>query len=430
MSNSLAVATVTATLQNMLTSVAKRAITGASASVGRPQEIQVDPNNGASTPRVNIYLYQATPNPDLRNADLPARRPDGTLVERPKAALDLHYLFSYYGDEGLQEPERLMGEVVAFFHSQPVITKDRMEAAIADALNNIDPNHYLKDSDLPDQIEKVRLTPIAMNLEELSKLWSVFFQTKYTLSTAYRASVVLVENRDESPQQALPVQAANVYAVTFQHPKIQKITALTGQDDPIFFDSTIVIAGSQLRGPITRVRIAGSDQTPDPQKTLATRIEIPLPAGLSAGVQPLQIVHKHMMGTPPVEHDGVESNVFPFVLRPKIVVDTPSVSDGKVKLTFTPLVKKDQRVVLFLNQLNALPGDTPLAYSFKAPKDNGITDPLIKETDKITFEASGVANGVYLVRVQVDGAESTLTYETNPASPDYMKYTGPTVTFT
>jgi hypothetical protein len=221
---------------------------------------------------------------------------------------------------------------------------------------------------------------------------------------------------------------ANVYAITFQHPNIEKVEDTTNADAPIFFDSSIVITGSQLRGPITKVRIAGRNETPNPHKTLANRIEIPLPTGLSAGVQPLQVVHQHMMGTPETLHDGVESNVFPFVLRPKIAVDVATVTDGKITLTFQPNVTKDQRVVLFLNQSNAAPGDTPSAYTFDAPPNNGITDPLVNETNKITFPTSGVDNGAYLVRVHVDGAESMLTVETNQASPDYMKYIEPKVT--
>ena len=42
-----------------------------------------------------------------------------------------------------------------------------------------------------------------MNLEELSKLWSVFFQTPYALSIAYQASVVLIEP-DLEPIDAAP----------------------------------------------------------------------------------------------------------------------------------------------------------------------------------------------------------------------------------
>ena len=47
--------------------------------------------------------------------------------------------------------------------------------------------------------------PISLELEELSKLWSVFLRVPYDLSIAYRASVVLI-SADVSPQVALPVR--------------------------------------------------------------------------------------------------------------------------------------------------------------------------------------------------------------------------------
>ena len=46
---------------------------------------------------MNIYLYQAVPNVALRNADLPTRASGGDLVQRPVAALDLNYLFTFSG---------------------------------------------------------------------------------------------------------------------------------------------------------------------------------------------------------------------------------------------------------------------------------------------------------------------------------------------
>jgi hypothetical protein len=42
-------------------------------------------------------------------------------------------------------------------------------------------------------IERIKLTPLTLSLEDLSKLWSVFFQVPYALSIAYEASVVLIE---------------------------------------------------------------------------------------------------------------------------------------------------------------------------------------------------------------------------------------------
>ncbi len=52
-----------------------------------------------------------------------------------------------------------------------------------------------------------------LNLEELSKLWSVFFQTAYKLSMAYIANLVLIEADAETPRPTLPVRSRNIYAI-------------------------------------------------------------------------------------------------------------------------------------------------------------------------------------------------------------------------
>ena len=49
----------------------------------------------------------------------------------------------------------------------------------------------------------MRFTPFAMSTEEISRLWTAF-QTNYRLSTAYEASVVLIDSTRPAPSP-LPV---------------------------------------------------------------------------------------------------------------------------------------------------------------------------------------------------------------------------------
>src|SRR5262249_39700964 len=141
-----------------------------------------DAGNGEQqAPLVNVYLYQVTPNAAYTNTDLPARRSDGTLVKRPQTALDLHYLFTFHGNEDQLEPQRLLGAVASVLHSQPFLSRD----AILKAGQFFG---FLADSGLENQVERIRFTPTALSLEEFSKLWSVFFQVEYNLSAAYQAS--------------------------------------------------------------------------------------------------------------------------------------------------------------------------------------------------------------------------------------------------
>ncbi|MDD5094795.1 MAG: DUF4255 domain-containing protein [Dehalococcoidia bacterium] len=419
MSNHLAIAAATSTFSQLLGEAA-RVIDEAKVTIGRPKE---------GTPTgINLFLYQVSPNQALRNADLVTRRSDGTLAQRPQAALDLHYLLTFYGAESKLEPQILMGSAVSLLHSRPILTREMIRTEIERCLTE-DPHHYLATADLADQIEKVRFTPDALNLEELSKLWSVFFQIPYALSVAYTASVVLIEAQ-ESPQMALPVRARDIYAIPFRQPVIEKIEAEGGASLPILADSTIMVNGQRLQGDPTKVRMGEVEVTIDPTDVANTvsdiRIKLNLGSALFAG-QPLragvlgmQIVHPMMMGSPKVEHSGVESNAKPFVLQPSVTAT--SIGASELTLSLSPKVGKSQRVVVLLNEFQA--SGTPSAYIIKAPSNNGITDPNVADTDSITFSLAGIELGQYLVRVQVDGAQSPLTVDPDPNNP---RYVGPKV---
>ena len=98
MSNHLAIATVTAALGQIAQSAAESAVSGTALRFGRPPQAATDDK------QINIYLYQVGPHAGLRNADLPSRDATGKLSGRPRAALVLHYLISFYGVEQTQSP--------------------------------------------------------------------------------------------------------------------------------------------------------------------------------------------------------------------------------------------------------------------------------------------------------------------------------------
>jgi hypothetical protein len=418
MSNFLAIATATATLSQLLQDAAGEAVTGATVTTRRPEA-----PNGAEEAHVNLYLYQVTPNAAWRNADLPTRRSDGGLSQRPQAALDLHYLLSFFGDELQLVPQRLLGGVVRTLHARSVLTREMIRKAI-DTLVSADPTHFLQHSDLAEQVELIKFSPIPLNLEELSKLWSVFFQTPYTLSVAYQGTVVLIES-EEMPHKALPVRKRKLYVLPFNHPVIERLLNAeveedAGADPRITMASILVIQGRQLRGQITHVRI-GSVLAPPPPLTITdTRISLPLASltALRAGVQSVQVVHDIPMGEPEVPHRGVESNVAAFVLSPTITPTISAISSvvengialfsATVTVTFAPSVGRTQRLRLLLNEFNAPNTRPPRDYSFTAPKDNGITNPNQADTASVAFSISRVLAGEYLVRAQVDGADSVL----------------------
>jgi Pvc16 N-terminal domain len=390
---------VTAALQDVLQPAVSQAVGLAKVGFSRP-----DASN-QQTPLVNIYLYQVTPNAAYRNADLPTRRPDGSLVQKPQVALDLHYLFTFHGNDDQLEPQRLLGAVSTALNAQPLLSTQN----IVNATSHFS---FLSKSNLADQIERVKFTPTSLSLEEFSKLWSVFFQIEYSLSAAFQASVVLMES-DDTPREALPVLGRNLYVSTFRSPSIDRVISQAGPDAPITAGSTLLIQGQQLRGgDATLVLMEGVERVPT--AITDTMITLPLPANVHAGVQGLQVIQKKNMGTPPAAHRGFESNVAPFVLRPTIGVTSAvaSVSGGTdVVLNLTPNIGIGQRAVLLLDNL---PGD---------PVRSFMSQPVVSAADssQIIINIHGVPAGKYLVRVQIDGAESLLTTTANV-------FSGPTVT--
>lgn len=196
MSNALAIATVTAALAQIVREAVQSEsiqLSGADVSIGQPDGTPLD------GPRVRLFLYQISPNAALRNNDLPTRSANGNLTKRPTVALDLHYLLAFYGDERALEPQRMLGAAVRDIHAQPVLTQQMIEDVITSASYP-----YLAQSNLTDAVEQVKFTPLPLSLEELSKIWSVFFQTTYALTIAYQASVVLIES-EENVHTVLPV---------------------------------------------------------------------------------------------------------------------------------------------------------------------------------------------------------------------------------
>ena len=412
MSNHLAVATVTGALHTQLLN-ATALVPGASVTTTRPNGSAANPN-----PAINIYLYQVIPNAAYRNADLPTRRSDGQLAQRPQAALTLHYLLSFLGDETTLEPQRLLGAAVRQLHAHPLITAQDITQTIA----NPPYDAVLPASNLADQVDVVRVTPLGYSLEELSKLWSIFFQSPYVLSVAYQASVVLIES-DDAPRSALPVQSRNLYVVPFRHPTIERVVAQAGENAPILSASTLVIEGKQLRGEVTTIVIGGAEFAPAPANVAPERITLAVPAGLRPGVQALQVTQPILMGLPPpgTPHRGFESNVATFVLRPQI--------NAPVVLTMVPdpqggaplpalqvgtdlIIGRNQRLVLLLNSTTAVNG---AAFGFLAP-------PRSSDSSSLAIAIANVPAGQYFVRLQVDGAESVIDLDTT--SPSF----GPTVT--
>lgn len=167
----------------------QRAISSASSPVSHALVTTTRPDKQEQTdsPRVNVYLFHVQPSAALRNIDLPTMMGDRS-ISQPTLALDLYYLFSFYGSNNRSklESQLLMGLTMGALHARPFIEPSELDSILGDGA----------------AYHEVALSVETMSIHELSRLWQTFPQVPLVLSTAYRATTVLIsEDVDLDPAQ-------------------------------------------------------------------------------------------------------------------------------------------------------------------------------------------------------------------------------------
>lgn len=422
MSNQYALATVTAALKDALEATVKKVVGNAKVRIGRPEAVE----GHAMAPNVNLFLYQVKPNRSLRNEFQPVRGRDGRLLERPCVAVDLDYLLSFYGDSDKFEPELMAAEAVRFMESRPILTRKFLEKTINKNSATIGK------SDLHKSLETVKTTPITMDLEELSKLWSIFFQVPYCLSIAYRCSYIIVE-ADEQGSPALPVTRPVISPLPVSKVDIQKVEAAASPTMPIVWGSGLRIRGRGLAHPGLTIRIGAKKVALPSDAVQPEQIVFPLtPASflgdeLPAGLHTLQAVEPPPHGVP--HHLNRTTEPVPFALRPTLTLASDAVTSapengtasGKIKVQFSPRVAKGQSVQLFLEEVV---DRDPRNYILSP---DPVPDASFPKTDLI-FSFTKIKRATYLVMSQVDGVYSAPMIETDATRPDAGQIKGPKAT--
>jgi hypothetical protein len=407
--NHQSVATVTAMLSQLVQGYAAAAIEGATVTMQRPDAVSVG-GTDAITNRVNLFLFQVAFDPARRNDDLATRDSAGRVLQRPKVSLELHYLLSFYGDESTLAPQRMMAAVVAGLHARPLLTMERAAAFVQANQTAGEPFDYLADSRLAEQGSDVRLVPAALNLEELSKLWSVFFQVPYALSCAYKAAVVVVE-ADEAARSVLPVREP-VVAVTGDHAPIA-IAAVRPQDgtptSPVFANTVLAVTGSGFTGSALVAQVDGASVSLAPDSAIAASVDLSAYT-LQPGPHLLAIARTR----------GASSAPWGLIVRPRIAsvsaatVTLDGASVAGIRVTTPDTVGSSQRVQLLLERLSPTRASARL-------------DAIERSAAGSVVEAlrGNLAAGTWLVRLSVDGAESVLETSGTP-----LTYSGPTLVLT
>jgi hypothetical protein len=386
-SNFLAVATVTAALQRVLQRSVEADVAGAKVLTERPDATKTGPV-------VNMFLYEVQPNASLRNADLPTRRNDATVVQRPCIALDLHYLLTFHGNDKELEPQRLLGSTVRTLHARPLVTRALVQAVVAAAGGGQPEHPALAGTDLADAAELPRMAPLPLDLEELSRLWSVFFQTPYVLSAAWSATPVLIDSSETALLPA-PVITPVLGVSPLRRPRIERVEVADEPSAPLTAGTTWRITGTQLRGDHTLVRIGGVDVSIVSATATQLDVEADPVAALRAGSVAVEVKHRALLGEPAEPRGDIASTVRTVRLAPRVLSATADADI--VTVTIDVPVRVPQRVALRLL--------APATGAVERLLPVGDRD---ADTTSVTAPRGDVSGGDYAVVVSVDRVDSPL----------------------
>ncbi len=427
MSNSLSIAAVTATLRKLIDDQIKAdpAPTDTEVTTQPPDKVPDNPGN-----LINIFLYQTSLNGAWRNADMPGVKRGETALS--PLGLDLYYLVTAYSkneDKPQPDSHQLLGRAMSILHDHPVLSADDIKAALPPSGGGgID----VDDFDLYDQIERVRITPRPMTLDDISKLWMMFQGVKYRISAAYQVSVVLIESKRPA-KTPLPVTQrgqgdTGVSAqgnLTSPFPTLMALAFPAALQPSLQPGEVLRLAGHHLDGDRLRVhfdnpRLAAPLILPDPSDPALPAPTSAGPAEVSVNVpdQPLFWVAGFYSVNVVVERDAdpVNStrttNPLFFSLAPKILNFSPPSSpapagDFTVTVVCDPEVRPAQRVSLLF-------GDREIT-----------ADEHLTQIDTLTFQVTNVGPasvGKYFLRLRVDGVDSLLLdYTKTPPEFDQTK---------
>jgi hypothetical protein len=408
MSNTLAIAAVTATLRNLMAQGVTRD-PELEDTVVTTLPLDKARRDTDTTNQLNVFLYHAIPNGAWRNWDLPQQVKAGE-TGFPPLALNLYYMLTAYGrdnDSGQPFSHHVLGRAMRVLHDHPLLGRNEIRTAL---VNN----------DLHNQVERIRFTWQPLSVDDLSKLWTGF-QSQYRLSVAYEAAVVLIESARAS-KAPLPVLTRGekddgVIAqpdlipsfptidgiLTPRQPSIQKEENGVAQQPVVEMGDTITVVGHHFNSGQITARFKNPLLTnpiqiqAEPGRTydrLRVAIQNGPQAPWIAGVFTVDLeVLTQREGT--TEQVKRTTNEVSLSLAPTITTTLPMAitrvnGNATVNLRCSPAVRPEQRVALLFGD-REVPAEAHPAT-----------------TNDLTFTIRDVETGTYLIRLRVDGTDSIL----------------------
>lgn len=406
MSNSLAIAATTASVRNLLL----RLIPMRDAELADLEVTTQPPDiarKGITKSQANLFLYQTVVNGAWRNMDMPRQvRPGETGT--PPLALNLHYLITTFGRGEADNDvisHRVLGGAMSVLHDHMLLSPDDIRMAVAD-------------NDLAEQFERLRITPLSLSAEEMSRLWTTF-QTPYRVSAGYEVTVVLIDSR-KPVRASLPVLRRGevnrgVIAVPGATAVLKEVRYSRSQSAARLGED-ITLVGEQLGGAdtvlrFTSLRLKAPVEFPLGTSAVGDEIDFHLPdpsedAAALARWAPGFYIVAHMLKR--VGSPALVSNAVAFALAPQIKLSSNTAPVGAViNLTCEPRIVPGQQVLLLFGDLQLEPD------SSTSPVD--ATQPT-----QLTFTVPGVEAALYTLRLRVDGVDSSpMVYVGDPPVPSF-----------
>jgi hypothetical protein len=415
MSSPLAIAAVTAALKDLLNDgLLNHDLSGIGSFTVTAQPPDRITTGTTENNQLNVFLYQVTPNLGWRNADLPSRDGNWGRLSNPPLALDLHYLLSAYGAQDMNA-EVLLGYAMHLLHENPVLSRQQLRTVLGapfavDGTILPGPFGALSALDLADQVELIKIVPVFLSAEDLSKLWTAM-QARYRPSMAYMVSVVLIQSSggakiappvlargadDRGPiSHATPAPTLNSV-----RPALSPHLPAARLGDDLLVSGAIANRGGTITAQFDNLRLGITLQLPLTAGASASQLSTHLPSV----DEDAQAMTDWGVGVYTVSARIAEPNLpafltngVPLALAPRITVNPLNAIPGTVSLSVTcePRLRQAQEAGarLLFGSGEVLP------TSITTPADP--TEPTTLE-----FTIDDVGADDYLVRLRVDGIDS------------------------
>ena len=356
MSDAKAIAAVTDALVGILQPQLTAEVTGALVTTVPPDQMAEKDGDW-----LNLFLYQTAIEAAWRNEDPPGVRPGEEGW--PALPLSLRYLMApHAGNADGQIAQRMLGSAMRALHDHPVLGAQELDDALSGN-------------------ERIRITPVALSVDELSKLWTTF-QAPFRPCAAYQVGVILIESRrpTRSPAPVLERHGAAEIGTTPPIPTVESVIPPRAQPSALIGD-VVVLRGHDL-GDTQSLEISHR-RLPAPvlapiQSATPEAVEFVVPAGLPAGPCWVRTL-------PTADAPGRTSNAAALAIAPQ--PSNATFANGAVTMNVAPGAVAGQDVTLYL--------DRAIAHA-----------PLTAPTAQLTFRVTGLPIGTYPVRIRVDGIDN------------------------